>query len=53
MQLKRIAMALGIPEPRLQTSARTPQDALREAAGAGVPVMEGRPDDPLLDFLEL
>jgi hypothetical protein len=53
MQLKRIALALGIPEPRLHTSARTPQDALREASGAGFPVMDGRPDDPLLDFLDL
>ncbi|MBU3908864.1 MAG: hypothetical protein KKF85_03375 [Gammaproteobacteria bacterium] len=53
MQLKRIALALGIPEPRVQTSTRTPQDALREAAAAGLPVSEGRPDDPLLDFLDL
>lgn len=57
MQLKRIALALGIPEPHpVQTSARAPRspaDALREAAAAGVPVMEGRPDDPLLDFLGL
>jgi len=53
VQLKRIALALGIPEPRVQTSTRTPQDALREAAAAGLPVSEGRPDDPLLDFLDL
>lgn len=53
MQLKRIALALGIPEPRVQTPARTPQEALREAAAAGLPVMEGRPDDPMLDFLDL
>lgn len=53
LQLKRIALALGIPEPRVQTSARTPQDALREAAAAGFPIVEGRPDDPLLDFLDL
>lgn len=52
-QLKRIALAIGIPEPRVQTSARTPQEALREAAAAGMPVQEGRPDDPLLDFLDL
>lgn len=53
LQLKRIALALGIPEPTVQTSTRTPQDALREAAHAGLPVQEGRPDDPLLDFLDL
>ncbi|MFV5212788.1 hypothetical protein ACLIIZ_03555 [Azonexus caeni] len=54
-QLRRIALALGIPaetRPRVQTSAR-PQDALQEALAAGLPVMEGRPDDPLLDFLDL
>ena len=54
VQLKRIALALGIPEPRpVQTSAHSPQDALREAANAGLPIMEGRPDDPMLDFLDL
>lgn len=52
MQLRRIALYLGLPEPRLQTPARTPQDALREAAAAGLPVHEGRPDDPLLAFLD-
>lgn len=52
-QLKRIALAIGIPEPRVHTSARTPQEALREAAASGLPVQEGRPDDPLLDFLDL
>lgn len=53
VQLKRIALALGIPEPRVQTRALSASDALREAAQAGLPVMEGRPDDPLLDFLDL
>lgn len=52
-QLRRIALFLGLPEPRVQTPARTPQDALREAHTAGLPVVEGRPDDPLLDFLDL
>lgn len=52
LQLKRIALALGIPEPRVHASARTPQDALREAALAGLPIIEGRPDDPLLAFLD-
>lgn len=54
VQLKRIALALGLPDTRpVQTSAHAPQDVLREAAAAGFPVMEGRPDDPLLDFLDL
>lgn len=54
VQLKRIAQFLGLPDPkpRVQTSAR-PQDALQEAMAAGLPVMEGRPDDPMLDFLDL
>lgn len=54
MQLKRIALGLGLPDTRpVQASAAAPQDVLREAAAAGLPVMEGRPDDPLLDFLEI
>lgn len=53
MQLKRIALALGIPEPRVQTRALSAGDAMREAAQAGLPVMQGRPDDPLLKFLDL
>lgn len=53
VQLKRIALALGIPEPRVHTPALNATDALREAAQAGLPVMEGRPDDPYLDFLDL
>jgi hypothetical protein len=54
VQLRRIALFLGIPDSKpVQTSARTPQDALREAIAAGVPVMDGRPDDPMLDFLDL
>jgi hypothetical protein len=50
MQLKRIALALGIPEP-VQTSTKPSADALREAMTAGLPVFEGRPDDPMLDLL--
>lgn len=53
MQLKRIALALGIPEPRVQTRALSAGEALREAAQGGLPVMQGRPDDPMLAFLDL
>ena len=55
LQLKRIGLVLGLPNtaPSVQTYARTPDDALREALAAGLPVTEGRPDDPLLDFLDL
>jgi hypothetical protein len=54
VQLKRIALALGIPEPApVQTSAKTSEEIFREAAAAGLPVFEGRPDDPMLDLLDL
>ena len=48
-------MALGIRNTGnpVQTSARTPEEALKEAVTAGIPIMEGRPDDPLLAFLDL
>jgi len=54
VQLKRIALALGLPDSTpVRTSAHAPQDVLREAIAAGFPVMEGRPDDPMLDFLDI
>jgi len=36
-------------------SARSvkPADALQEAMAAGIPVMQGRPDDPMLDLIGL
>lgn len=55
LQLKRISLFLGLPDtaPTGAPKPAAPADALREAALAGLPVMEGRPDDPLLDFLDL
>lgn len=59
IQLKRIALALGIPEPKpMHTSANpgrpsSAEEALREAIAAGLPVMDGRPDDPMLAFLDI
>lgn len=56
VQLKRIALALGIPEQKsVQTSKQKPslQSALSEAAAAGMPVFQGRPDDPMLDLIGL
>lgn len=57
--LQLIGMALGIPAPKkpVQASARrakpqTAEDILREFAAAGIPVAEGRPDDPMLDLLD-
>jgi hypothetical protein len=55
VQLKRIALALGLPDTQPATSAKptTAEDAMRAALAAGLPVMEGRPDDPMLDLLDL
>lgn len=56
VQLKRIAIALGIPDATpARTSAKpsTAADAMRTALAAGLPVMEGRPDDPMLDLIGL
>lgn len=33
--------------------ATTVDDAVEQARAAGLPVMQGRPDDPMLDLLEL
>lgn len=56
VQLKRIALALGLPDTHpLHTSAKptSAEDAMRAALAAGLPVMEGRPDDPMLDLIGL
>ena len=56
LQLRRIALALGIKMPDAPRGGRDgnkPQDALQQALEAGLPVMEGRPDDPMLDLLDL
>ena len=55
LQLKRISLFLGLPvtAPAGVPERGAPPDALREAAPAGLPVMEGRPDDPLPNFLDL
>ncbi len=56
VQLKRISLALGLPDTQpTQGSARkvSAEDAMREAFASGLPVMEGRPDDPMLDLIGL
>lgn len=55
LQLKRISLALGIaPDKKVNTSTpKTADEAIRQALAAGIPVMEGRPDDPDLKFLDL
>lgn len=55
VQLKRIALALGIPDtaPRTAQAPASQDEMLRELASSGMGMIEGRPDDPLLDFLDL
>lgn len=54
VQLKRISLALGLPDTTRPPARNVkPQDAMQEALAAGIPVMEGRPDDPMLDLLGL
>jgi hypothetical protein len=54
IQLKRIALALGLADAKpAPTRAEKPADALKEAMAAGIPVIEGRPDDPMLDLIGL
>ena len=54
LALRRIGQALGVKAPdTAPRRATTPAEALRDAQVAGLPVMQGRPDDPLLAFLDL
>lgn len=56
VQLKRISLALGLPDTKAPQHAagKTSADAaMRAAMAAGLPVMEGRPDDPMLDLIGL
>lgn len=59
LQLRRIAQWLGIkdPPPKVQASAKrpppTPESAIQQAMAAGIPVFYGRPNDPMLDLLDL
>lgn len=55
VQLKRIALALGLPDttPPPKAGRVKPEDAMQQAFAAGLPVMQGRPDDPMLDLIGL
>ncbi len=54
VQLKRIALALGLPDTKPpQRGPVNAEDAMREAMAAGLPMMHGRPDDPMLDLIGL
>jgi len=52
--LRRIGAALGVKQAAARPpAARTAAEAVREAMAGGLPVMQGRPDDPMLAFLDL
>lgn len=49
--LRRISSWLGLPAPQSHARPSTPQrveDVVKEVTTAGLPVMQGRPDDPML-----
>lgn len=48
LTLKRISQWLGLPAPAEHRVARTVEEATKEVMTAGLPVMHGRPDDPML-----
>lgn len=54
LALRRISGALGIKyEAAKPARAQTADEAMRQALQAGFGVIHGRPDDPMLDFLDL
>lgn len=54
LSLRRIGAALGLKfDEADKPRARTAEEAMREAMAAGLPVMEGLPDDPIVQFLDL
>lgn len=55
VQLARIGLALGLkpPDAPAAKSRGITGDGLRDLAAAGLPIQEGRPDDPMLAFLDL
>ena len=54
LALRRIGQALGVKAPAGPPQrAATAAEAMRDAQAGGLPVMLGRPDDPMLAFLDL
>jgi len=58
LQLRRIALAIGIkPERSAAPTATDPEHAadhaMEQARSIGMAVAHGRPDDPMLAFLDL
>lgn len=52
LALKRISLALGLKATEPKVVAKTAGEAKQLASEAGIPVIEGRPDDPVLDMLD-
>lgn len=57
-QLRRIALFLGLQDPPAAKApdAATPRSLdndLRDLSYGGIPIFEGRPNDPMLDLLDL
>ena len=58
LQLRRIALAIGIKPERSAAPAspdpeRAMDSAMEQARSIGMAVAHGRPDDPMLSFLDL
>lgn len=55
--LAQIGAVLGIkppkPSPRPLGKPQRTEDILSEVAAMGMPIMHGRPDDPMLELLDL
>lgn len=52
LALKRISLFLGLKPTDPPVVAKTASEAVDQAMDAGIPVMEGRPNDPVLDMLD-
>lgn len=50
LTLRRLAQWVGLPAPKAPAGApvQKVEDAVKEVATAGMPVVQGRPDDPML-----
>lgn len=57
LQLKRISIALGLPvsasAQHSGNAIEATDEELQKAMASGIPVYDGKPDDPYLDFLDL
>lgn len=52
IQLARIASAIGIKAAPDAPQKQSPQEFIQQVQSMGIPVMQGRPDDPMLAFLD-